>query len=132
MGTVCHDCHTPDGLLDPAAERRQRITGIIKRLKQVLLALRDLENPIIIANDTAQIHRDDGLGVFRDGRFQRIIVHLRHMGDGIAVLLYIHKHHFGSAMDGGGGGGRVGIRRNDDFVSGADAENAKVQFLGSR
>ena len=132
MGTICLDNHSPNELLYPAAESGQRIAGIIKLLKQAAFPFHDLKNPIIIANDASQIHRDNGLSFIRDRRFQLVIIHLRHMGDGIAVFLNIHKRYCNSAMNGDLGRSSVCISGNDHLIARTNTLYAQVQFFGSR
>ena len=98
----------------------------------MLLPLQYLKNVLIIRYDPAKINNDDRFCFLRDSRFQCIIIHLRHMGDRIAVFLDIDKLDCSTTMNGSGSRCRVGISWNDHLVSRTNTQHAEVQLLGSR
>lgn len=129
VGRVRHHRHPAQGVLDPAGQVVQQIGMIVQGREQITLTLHDLEDPVVVADHTAQVHGDDGLGLFCDCLFQGVIIHFRAVGDGIPVLLDIHKFHSGAAVDGRGSGSGVGVGRDDDLIPGTDAQDPEVQLL---
>ena len=99
MGSVRHRNHTADC----------RLQGI-RRSEQFPLSLHDLKNALIITGHPAQIHRNNYFGLFRNGVFQRIIIHFK------AVLLNIDQLQRCPHMADYGGGRRIGIRGGDALI----------------
>ena len=91
---------------DASQSRLQRASWT----EQAALSFHNLKNPPVVAGDSCQIHRDDDLGLFRDGSFQGVVVHLK------AVLLAVHHHQFCPHMAHNSGGGGVGIGRDNHLV----------------
>ena len=54
------------------------------------------------------------------------------MSNRVAILPDIHKFYISAAMNDSTGAGRVGISRNNDFITGADTQNTQVQFFCCR
>ena len=54
--------------------------------EQRLLFLHDGEEPVVITGHTAQIHRDDGLGLFGDGSLNESFIDVHGVG------AYIHEN----------------------------------------
>lgn len=101
--TVCairHNSHTTDSLLDAGGQITKRRTVRFERSEQILLPLHDFKNPVIVANNTAEIHKDDRLGLLGYRCFQGVIIHLWAMCTTIPALLNIHKLHCCTAVNG--------------------------------
>ena len=135
--TVCAICehrYSANRLLHPCRQLIEHGIALfhLKRRKQCFLALHDLIDSVIVAYNAAQIYRDDCLGLGRNHSLQLVIVHFRHMGRGIAVLLDIYKLDGRATMTCGRSRRCVGIGRHQDFVPGPYAPNAQIQFLRRR
>ena len=104
-----------------SAERRLHL---VCRFEQMLFPLHDSKNALVIAGHAAEVDRDDRLGAFGNGSFERVIVHLE------AVLLYIDKLQRRADMADHGGGRRVGIGGSNNFIPLADAKHAQ-RHLGA-
>ena len=132
VGVIRNHGDPADGFLDFAAQVAQRGAVRFLRGEAFFFIFNDFVYGFIVRHDTAQVHHDDGLRFFGDGVLQGGIVHLRHAGDGIAVLLNVNESDRGAAVDHCGSGGGVGIGGNKHFIPRADAQDPEVQFLRRR
>ena len=108
MGGICHNGYATQRGLDLSA-----------RNKQVLLAFHDFIQPVIVTGNTCQIHRDDGLGIGSNCCLHLVIVHLK------GILLGINQNDLCAYMVNDGSRRSVGIRRSDDLIAGAYAQNTQ-------
>ena len=61
---------------------------VISCHKKGFLTFHDIEDPLVVARYTGQVHRDNGFSARRDRCFYGLIIHLK------AIFLAIDKHHF--------------------------------------
>ena len=107
-----------------ADRRRQRMGGVFDHLQPV--ALRDGQDGRHVGRQAGVVHRQDGLGAWRDRRLDgeavdvqrdRVDVDQLHVGAEVA-------HHLGR--------GGEGVRGGDDLVAGADADALRAPGAARR
>ena len=112
------------GAVGDEGDTSQRLLDRPRRCEQVAVGVDDRAQRRVVAHAPTDVDRDDGLGPRGDGGLQ---------GAGVqpvaAVgLAGIDDHGGGAHMNDRGGRGRVGVGRDDDLVSGTDAQDPKGQL----
>ena len=108
MCIISQNCHPANGGLKFAF-----------RAEKILLSRDDIENSVIIAGNSGKINRNNCLGVFGDRIFKGIVVHLK------TIFLRINQNDFGTNVVDHRCRSGIGIRRRDDLISGAYAQQAQ-------
>ena len=111
MGSICHD-------RDPS----QCFLDLGSWAEQLPFLINDLVQPVIIAGDTGQIHRDDHFRSFSNSCLNQIVIHLQ----GIALAVYHYDLRPNMIYD--RSGGSIGVGRYDHFITGADTQNMQRHF----
>ena len=126
-------CNTANGFSVPLgpkcmsciSQNRDATNGSLNgigRHKKFFFAPYNFKNAIIVAGNTRQIHRNDGLGFGSDPIAQLIIIHLK------GILLGIHQHRSRTHMTNDRSCGSIGVCSGDDFVTGADTQHPQSHF----
>ena len=95
------------------------------RPEQILLPVHNFEQTIIVARNTSQIHRDDGLGILCDSSLHLVIIHLQ------AVRLNVHEHHLSANMIHDARTCSIGISRHDNLVASTNAQQTQSHLCAS-
>ena len=102
MSCITHHRHPSDGFLN-----------IVGGNEQGTLAFYSLKYPVVVADNAAQVNRNDHLGAFGDGRLHLVVVHLQTIG------LCVDDFEGGTHMHHHTGGGCISVGRGNDLIPGA-------------